>query len=713
MLLRSLPLTALCALAPVSSAVQVLPPQIVGELYSGAPNDVAASANWVWLAEGRNVFILDAITGARLGTDGFSPYATTVQAVEFEMGTGHRVVAARRSLHVSTPTIWRLNWEPPTTETFPDFEDAKTWANTNAVFAVAGRKLVVFSYASGALTRVAQVECPIADVTLFRRIQVREVDGKLLAFMVAALESPVLPRKNSLVIADLDRAHNYAQPVIYANDWRAHVAYDDPYASSRAVEVFPNLNGTQDVAFVADGTGLLTQLDVSDPAHPVWLAQLVPDSGCGSTGAVYNLTRDPTRNKLFVAGANMLYAYQMPGLLPQGCTSVPFVDAGKRDMALVRKRNGTRMLWTATPHAVDWVLNAVNVAAPQPILAAQGWWIASCDGAVAVPAWSSVYLPTFGGMARCDVSNEGFPQLVPGSYQPAGGLTEHVELLYPNPADVDHALLLTATGAGGVQTWPIARTQPDPAPPTLLRSSPPTWTPSDSVYENDVEPYAHAGRNFALCDLSNLSTQAIALQAYDVATGACVNAFSGSGTIRPNSQDVCVAGNFALVACRGGVLVFRIDTLPAGMSYVGEMPVDLNGDGATETCSGIATNASATVFYVATDSVAGFASYAIHPQTGAVTGPLCVLTGPQFTGCVGRIRYHAATRRVYVPSRDSRLLEIGVSMPTSLQWLSTWNGSGSAGELQDAHIYDFGHGPRVLAVKNIESFAILDPDDGL
>ena len=101
------------------------------------------------------------------------------------------------------------------------------------------------------------------------------------------------------------------------------------------------------------------------------------------------------------------------------------------------------------------------------------------------------------------------------------------------------------------------------------------------------------------------------------------------------------------------------------------------------------------------------------PVTGGVTGPQCVLTGSQFPGCVGRIRYFNSTRRLYVPSRNARLLELGVAVPTALQLLSTWVGDGVDGELQDAHLYDFGHGPRVLAVKNTEGFAILDPDDGL
>ncbi|MFO1008875.1 MAG: hypothetical protein U1F29_02295 [Planctomycetota bacterium] len=702
-----------CLLAPLPCFAWQAPPATVGEVFDGAPNDLCASAAWVWIAEGRNVYQLDAVTGARIGVDASSPYESTVQAVEFDLASSTRVVATKRGLYVHRPGQPSLAWQPAPNDPFPEIQDVKTYPNSRAAFVVAGKRLAVFSWASGSLVRVSQVECPIGDVNVFRRIHVQSIDGKLMAYLIAALNLPGLPRKSSMVIADLDSQHGFAQPFYYLNDWRAFLAYNDDYASSRAVEAVQNLYGTNDVAFVADNTGELTILNVTDPANPSLIGVLSPDMGCGATGAVYNLVRDPTRNKLLVAGGNMLYAYQLPSLAPLGCTPVDFVDAGKRDMALVRKRNGTRILWTATPHAVDYVLNAVDVATPQPSVLRQDWWIASCDGAVAVPEWHSIYLPTFGGLVRYDVTDETHPAPIAGSYRAAGGLTESIEFVRPNPSDQDHALLLTATGAGGVQAWPVARTQPDPGAPVLYRQRPSGWSATDGVYENDAEPYVHNGHAFALCDLSNLSTQELALQAYDLATGACVNATTHTSYLRPITMDVCLAGNFALVACNGGVWVVRIDGLPAALTSVATKLVDLNGDGQGESVSGIATNASATVFYVATDSIAGVASYALDPVTGAVTGPQCVLTGSQFPGCVGRIRYFNSTRRLYVPSRNARLLELGVAVPTALQLLSTWVGDGVDGELQDAHLYDFGHGPRVLAVKNTEGFAILDPDDGL
>ena len=90
----------------------------------------------------------------------------------------------------------------------------------------------------------------------------------------------------------------------------------------------------------------------------------------------------------------------------------------------------------------DHVLSsaAVDVATPQPSVLRQDWWIASCDGAVAVPEWHSIYLPTFGGLVRYDVTDETHPAPIAGSYRAAGGLTDeaarahrHAERPRPHP----------------------------------------------------------------------------------------------------------------------------------------------------------------------------------------------------------------------------------------------------------------------------------------
>jgi len=704
---------ACCALVLPCAAAQVLPPRIAGEIYDGAPLDVAAGPNRIWVAQGRSVAILDALTGTRLGDDSQSPYDSTVQALEYDPSSLTRAVVTSRVLHVFVGPTTHYDWQAPPTEAFPAFQDVKIWAPGRLVVGVAGNQVHVFDYGSGQLVRIGQATCPIADVSVFRRVHVREVDGHLMAYFVAGLRSQTLPRPLSVVIADLDLANFCAQPQFYSNDWRPHLHYNDPYAATRAVEVFPNLVGTQDIAFVADVTGQLTELDVTDPANPVFLAQIAPNGACGPTAYVYNLLSDPGRGRLYVAGEDRLYTYEVPSLHMTGCTFVNFSDAGKHDMALVKKRDGTRRLWTATTKAVAYVLNAIDVAAPQPTHVTETWWISSSDGAVATPRWNSVYLPTFGGIARWDVTDETHPQAVQSSYQPANQATEHIELLYPDRQDPTRALLVTATGLGGAQLWAVSQVAPNPAVPTLVRQPVAAWGPNAPVYQNDAEPYQRGGRNYVLGDLANLATGAVALQSYELGSGQYAELVVSSPFLAPNSVDVCTTQNFAIVSCRGGFFVAKLAGLPASLSLAAVQQVDVDGDGIGETLGGITANANGTALFVATDSHASVLSYALDPVTGQVTGPLCTYTSSELTGSVGRARFFSATNRLYVPSRSGTLFEFDASSPQLLGLLSTWRSNGCTSELQDAHIYDFGLGPRVLAVKNTEGFVLLDPEDGL
>lgn len=706
-------LVACCALVLPCAAFQVQAPRIAGEIFDGAPLDVAAGPNRIWVAQGRGVAVLDAQTGTRLGDDPQSPYDSTVQAIEYEPTALTRAVVTMRTVHVFVGPNTHYAWQPPATELFPGFQDVKLWTPGSLAIGIAGNQVHVFDYGSGQLVRIGQATCPIVDVSVFRRVHVREVDGHLMAYLVAGLRSQTLPRPLSVVIADLDLANFCAQPAFYTNDWRPHLHYNDPYAATRAVEVFPNLVGTQDIAFVADVTGQLTKLDVSDPANPVFLAQITPNGTCGPTAYVYNLLSDPGRGRLYVAGEDKLYTYEVPSMTMTGCTFVHFSDAGKHDMALVKKRDGTRRIWTATNKAVSYVLNAIDVRTPQPVHVNETWWISSSDGAVAAPRWNSVYLPTFGGLARWDMTDETQPAVDQASYRPANQATEHIEILYPDRQDPTHALLVTATGLGGAQLWAVSQNAPNPAAPTLVRQPVAAWGPNAPVYQNDAEPYQRGGKNYVLGDLANLATGAIALQSYELGSGQYAELVVSSPFLAPNSMDVCTTQNLAIVSCRGGFFVANLTGLPASLSLAAVQQVDVDGDGIGESLGGIAANAAGTALFVATDSHASVLSYALDPVTGQVTGPLCTYTTPQLTGSVGRARFFAATGRLYVPARGGTLFEFDASNPQLLTLLSTWRSSGCTSELQDAHIYDFGLGPRVLAVKNTEGFVLLDPEDGL
>lgn len=704
--------TVVSVCVPTARA-QVPPPAITGAMYDGAQNDICASQQRVWIAAGRNVAVLDAVTGQRLGVDTYSPYASSVQAIEYDPLSGVRAVATVRALSVIFPSGQRREWQAPAGESFPTFQDIKLWPGTNKIFAIAGRKLVVFDYASTGIVRLGETDCPTPDVGGLRRLHVQDVDGDLRAYIVAGLVGGTAPRKTALLFADLDREHGYVAPSFQAADWRAHVFYANPFAGARAVEVMPNLVGTQDVAFVADNYGELTLLDVSDPAQPVFLSQIHPSGSCGSSGAAYNLLGERARDRLYVAGANRIYTLQLSDLSVIGCADVEFVDAGRRDMALVRRRNGARLLWTTTPHAATWSLNGIDVSALQPSIARQGWWIASSDGGVAAPQWHSIYLPTFGGVVRYELQQEWNPQPVDASYRPSGFVTEHIEIAYPDPSDASHAVLLTAPANGGVQVWPVSAAQPNPGAPVMWQGRPSSWNASDPVYQNDIEPFTRAGRTWALSDLTNNNTGELALLAFDIATGEMKSAVLPVGVLVPNTTDVAVAGNFALVGAGRGVFIVRIDGLPNALALSGTQLIDLDQDGQGDNIAAIASNTAGDLVFVATDSPGAVGSFTFDRTNGTLSGPLSVLHGAGYPGCVGRIRYFAPTARLYVASRSATLLEILSSPSGQLQLLSTWRDEGCYSDLQDAHVYDFGHGPRVLAVKNTEGFVLLNPVDGL
>lgn len=688
------------------------PPTTVGEVFDGTPADVASSARHVWIAEGRNVAILDAHTGQRRGLDQGSPYPRTLAAIEYDLATGTRIVASLDTVYVYVPGSSVKIWSPPPSEHFPEIQDIKIWPGSRKVFVVAGRKLAVLDFSNGPILRLSTVQSPLASVLAFRRITVAEVDGHMMAYMVAAMDVGALPRRNGVVIADLDREHGYAQPFFYGNPWLPYVHYNDDQASSKAVVVYPDLIWTRDIAYVADGGGLLTKLDVSDPSNPLFVSQPPLGGGCVPQ-SVFNLVKDPASHWLYVASLDRLHTIDVDSDAPLGCSDIRFTDGGRRDMTLTASSDGTKLVWTATGYGINYVVHGIDVRNPAPVDAHDQWLASSCDGAVAVPQWHSVYLPTFGGVVRYDVSDEAHPVAVEGSYQPANGLTEHIELMWPNPADSARALLITAPGSGGVDLWRIDRLHPNPSPPVRMQALPPQWGNGHEVYQNDVAPYRKNGVNYVLADLTNLSSGEIALQAYNLSTGACVNAVANYPWFTGLANDIAVSGNNAFVACRGGILIFALDGLPASMSVVGDARVDVDGDGLAEPVGSVVVDLSGTHVYIATDGIGTVISYYFDPASHALFGPISVISGPDFTGCVGRLRYNAANQRIYLASRSASLIEIDASNPFALQELSCWRDPGYKGDLQDAQIYDFGHGPRILVVKNNESFAILDPDDGL
>jgi hypothetical protein len=365
-----------------------------------------------------------------------------------------------------------------------------------------------------------------------------------------------------------------------------------------------------------------------------------------------------------------------------------------------------KQVWTATNWSVDYVINAVDVTTDRPVRAIAQWWISSSDGAVAVPEWNSVYLPTFGGVVRYDVSDLSHPVAVHESYQPARGFTiEHIDLMYPDPDDLDHALLLTAPGSGGIQYWPVSRVHPNPGPPTLVRRKPESWG-DDPVYQNDVGHFRKDGVNYLLADLANRSTNEVALQIYNTSTGEWINVIERSDQLRANGHSILVHDEYAFVTCNGGFFVVDLSQLPHTATITDVVVNDWNDDGKPDQTNGIMISPRGEYLFIAHDPGV-VQSFAFDAGTGTVSGPLDKLYGEGITGCTNRGRYFCQLDRLYIAARGGNILEIDARDPHNLALLSVWNNGAYRGEMQDCRIYDFGDGPRILAVKNNEGFAIL------
>lgn len=708
---------AACLTMARLTVVQAIePPTTVGEIFDGTCRDIAANRDRIWLAQGRNLVILDPATGRRVADDDLSPFPEALVAVEYEGKTDALVVATEHTVYVRSGDRPVKTW---TEADLPTIADVKTWPGTNKLFVIGGNALAVVDYAGMEMRQLSQITLP-PGLSHVHRLHVMDVDGRMMAYVTAQLADARRRGVRGLAIADLDSADGYTDPSFYEEYWDPVQHYGNPMASAHCVQVIPNLTGDDDYAYVACGVeGQLTKLNVTDPSNPQPVGKI--DLAVDSTGDgkpdfdVFQVLKDPEHSRLYVASANLLHIVDPAADQELGSRNVGFYDAGDRDMAYRIGPNGERQIWTATHHSVSHVLKCIDVTRDTPNLLLNLWWISSCDGAVAVPGWGSVYLPTFGGVARYDVSDETNPVPVADGYQPANGTTEHIELMWLDADERDQALLLTAPGNGGVRYFPVSVAEKNPGPPTHLVEKPVAWG-TDPVYQNDVACYRRDGANYVLADLANRRTHEVALQAYNMVEGTWLNAVEQRPELGANSKDIEVFGDFAAVTCRGGFFVVRLDALPEAMSVVQEVVVLLEGETQPKTISGIAANADLTHLFLGTDGPGQKAvlSYAFDADTGKARGPVDVLTGPEIPGSTSRARYHAAAERLYVPSRGGNLLEVDVSDPTDLRLLSIWQSPrGYSGEMQDAYAYDFGNGPRILAVKNNEGFAILDPDDGL
>jgi len=674
-----------------------------GEIYDGTPRDIVAGNNILYLAQGRHLALLDPATGLRTGNYTSSPYSEQLVAVEFDSSTNQLFVATENRIYIyNHNSNTHKIWESPASEKIIDF---KIIPADTKIIALFSDTVKVIGYSGNQPTVVSSFSVP-AGISFYGKIYIANTRNGYMAYLSGAITANLARGVHGLVIANLNSANGYVSPFVYPSFWNPVTHYSSMSASVLNVQVVENYGGQYTYAFVACGTaGQLTVLDVTNPASISWVMK--KDLSVGN--AVFKVLTEKVSNRLFAASANILHILDMQNGNILGSVNTGFYDAGDRDMAYF-VYNGNKFVWTATHEGVGYVINAVNVTNNQPVHSIQQWWISSSDGGVAVPKWNSVYLPTFGGLVRYDISDLNSPVAVDASYRPANGIIEHIELFYPDTNDLTKALLLTALGSGGIRVFPISQSNPNPGPPQVFAQKPAQWG-NDPVYQNDVAYFRKGGVNYYLADLSNQKTNENALQIYNTSTGNWINVIEQSASLSSLTKTVRVWGNFAFVTCTGGFFVVDLSNLPVSAGITDVVVNDWDNNGIPDNVASLVVSDDGNYIYIA-HRPGVVQSYQFNAVTGTVTGPLDILSGTDISGATSPGgSYYAPLNSVYFPGDDGGIMEIDVSNPSNLSLRSKWNNGGYFGEMQDCKIYHFGNEPYVLAIKNNEGFAILKIDN--
>ena len=666
--------------------------ELVGEVTDGTILDVVGSPEGPWIASGRNVRRLDPLTGEPVELHPASPFEHTVMALE-RTKDGRMLVATAYDVHVFGAEGVQRTFHAGELGAIADF---RTIGDTGRIAVLVGGELVVLEPLGESGMRIAGRSGPTRVLLSLERLSLLEHDGEWTAYVVGAPANARRRGVRGLAVAELGR--DGKTPRFLGKGWDPTVQFDDPAAATRAVRVV--VQDGKRVAYVASGVkGQLARLDVSDATDLRVLDRIELHEG----QEVNNISHDEERGLFYVASANRLHVLDVKTGRRLGEVQVGFQNGGERGMGLCVLPDGRRVLWTGVRHQVDFVLNGIDVTNPEaPEKLASGWWISSSDGAVAIAEWSSVYLPTWGGVARYDISDPTQP--VARGYAPVvgSGATEHIDWAWVEEGSTDEAWLVTAAGNGPVMLWPLSKDEPDPRRPRRFDFVPPSMEGAPS-YQNDAVFYRRNGELYVLSDLSDRRRRRVALRALQVSTGKWVYAAEESGELLSNAQQITVSGDLAFVTVLGGFFVVRLDRLPERLDVVAEHSIEAKAGNFR--ASGLALTADRKTLFVGSDVPGRVLSFRYDPQRHRLSEPIGVLESD--TGVIARFRFDEEAGRIYCAARGGRVLELDVTNPRELRFLGGWQAPGYDGPMQDVRLFEFGGETMVLAVKNNEGFALL------
>jgi hypothetical protein len=593
------------------------------------------------------------------------------------------------------------------------------------MFVLSHDKLRVLSHSSSGATALCATKIGSA-LAVGTRLQVHTLrSGKSVGYVIGVLSNATARDKNGLMTFELNPRGRWQ--AVERQTFSPATSYG-PHASAHYLQIISDPRTGTDRAYLASGrqkvqgtfSALVLELDVANPAISPAVKTVIHLS---PTTDAWNVQKNSAQDSLWIACSNRLHRLSVATKTSIGSTSVPFYDAGERDMAYLQIPNRGAELWTATHHSVDHCVHQIAIESPTnprflPKRINHLWWISSNDGAVAVPEFRSVYLPTFGGLARYDISNPARPVPAADSarknaYQASTSNTEHVAYLRLSATT---GYVVTVSGAGGFEAFAVNSTDPNPAPPIVLRN-----LPSTKVYANGIATYAAGGKHYVLVDVTDRTTNpnTYLLQAWQYTGPGAFKFVSQTGVQHTVigtglAHNVHVFGSHAFVGGEGLFMVIDLSSLPTSMKVTDTVLIPQQ-DGVR----GIAV--TDTHVFVGLDGNANggaIESYTFDARTGDVGGttnrPLHRLTSIDIPGLQvdSRVRHNPRSSRIYACGKGGRLYEVDVSNPARLVPLSTLDHA-YEGESQDCRIYTIGGKPLILYVKNNEAFALLDPDDGL
>lgn len=743
---------ALCA--PLSAQTLHAPPRTISNEKDGTLRDAALMEPLLLLAQGSRLAALDLHTGQRIPDWEFE-YPAPLVAVEYDPQQFLLVTATEERLYVYnllesfTPRIWNL---PAGQKALTDVKllPGQPSVPTSARIALLSLdRLRTIRAVNGQLFESSARGVPLdaagqpALSAMLRLCVHASPSGALHALVCGNLTRyPARGLEGLASYTILDAGGN--GPQVQPANW----LYDpvqsfgcpsggDAVCKSSAHQVQCISSGGQEHLYLACGAeagasgqarALLLHLTCVDLDQPPALVQRMPFPASlpdEQLPGAWNLVTDAARTKLYVATSNMLHRFDLGSLAWEASTFAEFSDAGERDLVCWEPASSPACVISASRAGDDYELHAVRTSAGALNEIWRKPWIASCDGAVIVPEWRALYLPTFGGLLRYDSSNLARPFVAadtPGGkrhYEPSGDNTEHVAFL---EVDASHGYVVTVRGGGGFESWEVDAADKNPAPPVAHVRNPPNSDPTQppSVYANGIETWTKSGQRWVLHDVTDRSTtphtwwlQAWKHRGPDDFGSAPRSVSVAHPAIGTGLAVLCgVHQHFAFVGGQGLLFVADLDPLVAGQAPLVTDVVPLPSP--SFSCTGIDSNG--THLYVGvrdSDGPNRLLTYVFDASHGKVGGAghevLNRLLGYRIEG---RLRICAPTQRLYAAGGFGQLFEFDLAVPGAPSWLSTWKGSDS-GEGQDCRIFLAGTSPRVLFAENNEAFAILDPDDGL